>query len=198
MEMKVYGAYGSNINLEQMACRCPNADVYKVGYINGYRLTFRSGGFANIEKSEGDRVPVLLWTITEQCERALDHYEGYPSFYIKQDIPVEIDDGNDEIEAMFYVMTAEHCRKMRPPTQYYYRGIERGYESNGMPTVELKAAFERCMAEMNDKTYSCNGCGQRLDFDRDVIWVTSSYGLCEKCYDKLSEAELEKIREEYE
>ena len=131
MEMKVYGAYGSNINLEQMVCRCPNADVYKVGYINGYRLTFRNGGFANIEKSEGDRVPVLLWIITEQCEEALDHYEGYPSFYIKQNIPVEID-----------------CRKMRPPTEYYYRGIERGYESNGMPTEELKAAFERCMAEV--------------------------------------------------
>ena len=57
MKTKIYGAYGSNINLEQMAYRCPHAEVYKVGYINGYRLTFRSGGFANIEKSEGDRVP---------------------------------------------------------------------------------------------------------------------------------------------
>lgn len=148
MEMKIYGAYGSNINLEQMACRCPNADVYKVGYINGYRLTFRSGGFANIEKSEGDRVPVLLWIITEQCEEALDHYEGYPSFYIKQNIPVEIDDGKDMVDAMFYIMDDKYCRKMRPPTEYYYRGIERGYESNGMPTEELKAAFERCMAEV--------------------------------------------------
>lgn len=54
MKTKIYGAYGSNINLEQMAYRCPHAEVYKVGYINGYRLTFRSGGFANIEKSEGD------------------------------------------------------------------------------------------------------------------------------------------------
>lgn len=57
MKTKIYGAYGSNINLAQMAYRCPHAEVYKVGYINGYRLTFRSGGFANIEKSEGDRVP---------------------------------------------------------------------------------------------------------------------------------------------
>ena len=71
MKTKIYGAYGSNINLEQMAYRCPHAEVYKVGYINGYRLTFRSGGFANIEKSEGDRVPVLLWVITEQCEKTL-------------------------------------------------------------------------------------------------------------------------------
>ena len=148
MKTKIYGAYGSNINLEQMAYRCPHAEVYKVGYINGYRLTFRSGGFANIEKSEGDRVPVLLWVITEQCEKTLDHYEGYPSFYIKQNISVEIDNGEDTIEAMFYVMDDKYCQKMQTPTEYYYGGIERGYKSNGMPVEELKTAFERCMAEV--------------------------------------------------
>ena len=119
MKTKIYGAYGSNINLEQMAYRCPHAEVYKVGYINGYRLTFRSGGFANIEKSEGDRVPV------------------------------EIDNGEDTIEAMFYVMDDKYCQKMQTPTEYYYGGIERGYKSNGMPVEELKTAFERCMAEVN-------------------------------------------------
>ncbi len=150
MKTKIYGAYGSNINLEQMAYRCPHAEVCKVGYINGYRLTFRSGGFANIEKSEGDRVPVLLWVITEQCEKTLDHYEGYPSFYIKQNISVEIDNGEDTIEAMFYVMDDKYCQKMQTPTEYYYGGIERGYKkSNGMPVEELKTAFERCMAEVN-------------------------------------------------
>lgn len=149
MKTKIYGAYGSNINLEQMAYRCPHAEVCKVGYINGYRLTFRSGGFANIEKSEGDRVPVLLWVITEQCEKTLDHYEGYPSFYIKQNISVEIDNGEDTIEAMFYVMDDKYCQKMQTPAEYYYGGIERGYKSNGMPVEELKTAFERCMAEVN-------------------------------------------------
>ena len=73
--------------------------------------------------------------------------------------------------------------------------IESGVEAY-IPDVPKQ--HDSYMAEVNDKTYGCNGCGQRLDFDRDVIWVTSSCGLCEKCYNKLSEAELEKIREEYE
>ena len=85
-------------------------------------------------------MPVLLWVITEQCEKTLDHYEGYPSFYIKQNISVEIDNGEDTIEAMFYVMDDKYCQKMQTPTEYYYGGIERGYTSNGMPVEELKTA----------------------------------------------------------
>lgn len=72
-----------------------------------------------------------------------------PSFYIKQNISVEIDNGEDTIEAMFYVMDDKYCQKMQTPTEYYYGGIERGYKSNGMPVEELKTAFERCMAEVN-------------------------------------------------
>ena len=94
-------------------------------------------------------MPVLLWVITEQCEKTLDHYEGYPSFYIKQNISVEIDNGEDTIEAMLYVMDDKYCQKMQTPTEYYYGGIERGYKSNGMPVEELKTAFDRCMAEVN-------------------------------------------------
>lgn len=149
MEKKIYGAYGSNINLEQMANRCPMAEVFGVGYINGYRLTFRHGGFANIEKSDGDRVPVLLWTITDQCEEALDFYEGYPRFYTKTSIPVEFDNGNDKVDAMFYIMNDRYCVKMEQPTSGYYYGIKRGYKANGMPVAELKTALDRCMSEVN-------------------------------------------------
>lgn len=73
-----------------------HAEVYKVGYINGYRLTFRKQEalptLKNLKESE---CLVLLWVITEQCEKTLDHYEGYPSFYIKQNISVEIVNGEE-------------------------------------------------------------------------------------------------------
>lgn len=49
MARKIYGAYGSNINLRQMAYRCPNAKVIGQGILNDYELTFRRGGYANIE-----------------------------------------------------------------------------------------------------------------------------------------------------
>ena len=42
MEYKrLYIAYGSNINLEQMAHRCPNSKVVSTEMMQGYELEFR-------------------------------------------------------------------------------------------------------------------------------------------------------------
>ena len=41
MEERLYFAYGSNINLDQMAFRCPNAEVEGPVTLDGYRLAFR-------------------------------------------------------------------------------------------------------------------------------------------------------------
>ena len=40
MKRKIYGAYGSNMNLEQMAHRCPKAKVIGSGILQDYKLTF--------------------------------------------------------------------------------------------------------------------------------------------------------------
>lgn len=37
----LYAAYGSNLNIEQMAKRCPKAKISGVGYVEGYILTFQ-------------------------------------------------------------------------------------------------------------------------------------------------------------
>ena len=81
---RMYFAYGSNINLDQMSVRCPNATVIGPVTLNNYELTFRGRmdgcGVANIEPKKGSAVPGLLWHITPQCEAALDVYEGAPKF----------------------------------------------------------------------------------------------------------------------
>ena len=46
--------------------------------------------------------------------------------------------------------------------------------------------------------YGCDICGKRKDWDKEIIWITSSYGICDECYDKLSKEELEKLYEKYE
>ena len=38
---RLYIAYGSNINLEQMAFRCPNSKIVGTRMIPGYELEFR-------------------------------------------------------------------------------------------------------------------------------------------------------------
>ena len=103
MGKKKYVAYGSNLNVCQMARRCPNATVFGIGKIRDYQLTFR--GVATIVPEQGRVVPVGVWEIDEKDEKALDIYEGYPSFYRKETIPVEMANG-ETIDGMVYIMNS--------------------------------------------------------------------------------------------
>lgn len=52
--------------------------------------------------------------------------------------------------------------------------------------------------EEKENTYCCDKCGNKKDFDKEIVWITSSYGVCEECYQKLTEEELEKLEKEFE
>ncbi|MGN0683001.1 MAG: gamma-glutamylcyclotransferase [Oscillospiraceae bacterium] len=92
--------------------------------------------------------------MTERCERNLDRYEGYPGFYKKTEIPVELEAGTQT--AMVYVMNDAAKGKFRLPVEYYYYGIQDGYEDNGLPLDYLEKALEECKVEVV-KGGNCNG-----------------------------------------
>lgn len=76
---KLYVAYGSNLNKEQMRYRCPTAKFVGTGIIEGYELQFKGalhGACATIAPKEGAAVPVGIWTIQKPDEKRLDLYEG--------------------------------------------------------------------------------------------------------------------------
>ena len=82
-----YLAYGSNLSLERMAKRCPDAVVAGTAKIPGYRLLFKksgSGFYATIEQDANCFVPALVYKISEFDEALLNRYEGYPKFYYKR------------------------------------------------------------------------------------------------------------------
>ena len=33
--------------------------------------------------------------------------------------------------------------------------------------------------------YGCDICGERKDCASDIVWLTSSFGVCQDCYDKI-------------
>ena len=111
-----YIAYGSNMVQEQMAVRCPDARLIGTGYIAGARLEFYLHATVKKTGDQRNRVPVAVWEINDRDERSLDRYEGYPSYYIKEEWPVHMDDGS-EITGMIYLMNM--IRKSPPHTQYY-------------------------------------------------------------------------------
>ncbi len=48
MEENLYFAYGSNLDLEQMAQRCPDAEIVGPVRLENYELRFRGSGFATV------------------------------------------------------------------------------------------------------------------------------------------------------
>jgi len=146
----LYFAYGSNINLNQMAYRCPAAEVVGPVVLNDYKLLFRGNyrgnGVATIAPHKGRKVHGLLWRITPECEKSLDVYEGFPRLYDKQ--PVTVRDQNGQaVTVMAYVMT-DLCREPAVPSNVYYNGILEGYRQNGLPTAALERAWEHSVKEV--------------------------------------------------
>ncbi len=138
----LYIAYGSNLNLPQMAMRCPTAKVVGTSELKDYELLFRGGrrsSVATVEPLKGSSVPVLLWKLRERDLQALDRYEGYPSFYRKEIHPVELN--GKSIQAMVYIMNDGH--PFGSPSDYYLGTILEGYESAGFDTEVLEQAVDK-------------------------------------------------------
>lgn len=147
--MKLYIAYGSNMHTGQMAQRCYSAKVLGKGILRGYRMMFRGAhrsGVATIERSDGDSLPVLLWEITEDDEKALDRYEGYPHLYRKEMIPVFFD--GRKLRAMAYVMNERYPYTV--PSRGYESIIARGYRDMGVPRRILDRAIKETMEAIYD------------------------------------------------
>lgn len=139
---KLYVAYGSNLNLSQMAHRCPGAELAFTGELLGYELTFRrpSRGWtsvANIERVEGARTPVGVWRINGAHERALDSYEGYPYLYTKRNVWVCEKPGH-MVRAMAYVLVDDSV-PLQAPADPYRETVLMGYWQCELPLDFLQA-----------------------------------------------------------
>lgn len=142
----IYLAYGSNLNLKQMACRCPTARVMGSAKLTGYRLLFRGGNggaVATIERQKGGSVPVLLWRITPYDEETLDRYEGYPHLYRKETVKVRFK--GQWVSAMVYIMN--EGRPLGTPGRCYYEVIRQGYMDTGFDISVLNKAVRDSAAQ---------------------------------------------------
>lgn len=120
-------AYGSNLNTEQMAWRCPGAKVVAKGWLHDYRLVFQGrpdNAHANVIPAKGYDVPVLIWEISRYDEMALDRYEGVRGgYYTKEYVTIEVD-GKPE-EALIYIMSPN---PYGIPSDGYLETIAEGYK----------------------------------------------------------------------
>ena len=141
-EKRYYIAYGSNLSVEQMAYRCPDAKIAGMAALKNWKLVFRN--HATIERAIGRVVPVLVWEISPQDEQNLDLYEGFPSYYRKENLEITMTDlhghSPQRITAMVYLMN--DGRPLHAPSKEYYQVLEEGYKRFGFNPYLLEKALE--------------------------------------------------------
>ena len=87
-----------------------------------------------------------VWEISERDEGNLDLYEGYPNYYRKEDLNIELlrEEAEPEmVTAMVYIM--ENDFGHRAPSRYYYKVLHDGYKAFHFPMHILEGALKECM-----------------------------------------------------
>lgn len=151
MKENYYFAYGSNMNLEQMEYRCPDAEVVGKAVLKDCRLVFRGNrngnGVASVVPDPGKEVQGLLWKITPRCEQSLDFYEGYPWLYGKEEITVQTKTG-EVTKAAVYIMNEPYQSQPALPCDLYLKGILDGCRQNQLPQKDVRRAVEETKKEL--------------------------------------------------
>ena len=179
------------MDLDQMAYRCPKAEVVENVRLEGYRLTFAAAGsgLATIFPEEGSHVAGGRWALTGDCEKSLDLYEGYPDFYDKQEITVK-NKGGREIKAIVYIMTKDYMQNFNPPGRSYLTGILKGCRQNQIPTEPILKAGNRLCRERRRRVSQRS----REKPDRNDEEKTKDRNLTEVFQDHLPCSDADKCR----
>lgn len=132
--MKMF-AYGMNTNLDQMAGRCPGAVSLGTAWIDNYEFVFRA--HADIARSPGSICYGVLWDINSTHLKSLDALEGYPYYYTRFHVRVNI--GDHSVYALTYQMTDQSY--LQEPGAGYLEMVTKGYRQNGVPTDQIDRAI---------------------------------------------------------
>ena len=83
--MTLYAAYGTNLDPDRMAERCPHSPLHATGWLTGWRLTFGGeehgwdGALPTIVQDPIEQVFVAVYDVSKEDESALDAWEGADS-----------------------------------------------------------------------------------------------------------------------
>jgi gamma-glutamylcyclotransferase (GGCT)/AIG2-like uncharacterized protein YtfP len=147
-------SYGMNTNIGGMRLRCPDAVCLGKAVLYEHRFDFRY--HADVAQQPGSLVHGLLWELDDVGLGYMDKVEGYPTYYTREEIWVDADDGNQYLAWVY---------KMQPgdgfefPHDSYLQMVHEGYVSNDIPTDQIWTAMERCY-----EGYNNYGLSERLGY----------------------------------
>lgn len=167
--MKLYFAYGANLNISNMRYRCPDAVAVESFDLAGWSLAF--SGVATIRPDPVGVVSGALWAISDEDEQALDTFEGWPTLYRKEILTC------DGLEFMVYVMNSDRAWL---PSSGYFMSIAQGYRDWGLDFARLEAALAKTQQEIDhDDLYSrtYTGSGRFLGPLENGLYLESGHDL---------------------
>lgn len=138
---RLYFAYGSNMDVAQMADRCPGARIVEGAVLADYRFIIAPRGYANVVPAPGEAVMGLLWEISAANEASLDRYEGVrPGLYHQDEFAVLTTAGRS-VQAMLYLASESGTGLPQPG---YLEGIVAAARHHGLPAdyiTRLESSF---------------------------------------------------------
>lgn len=130
----LYAAYGTNLDPQRMADKCPHSPLQGTGWLEGWRLTFSGedlgwdGPMATIVPDTFDHVFVAVYDVAEEDIEALDKWEGPVGAWRKMKVRVQL--LSDEVLAFAYILDAYEGGL---PSASYLGVIAEAAEAGGAP-----------------------------------------------------------------
>jgi gamma-glutamylcyclotransferase (GGCT)/AIG2-like uncharacterized protein YtfP len=134
-------SYGMNTNINSMKIRCPTATVIGTGWVNNFSLVFRY--YADVQTEVGKRCYGVVWQLTEKDLASIDQLEGYPHYYTRFPVKVNMVDQLNAAptQAIVYQMIDQSFEEL--PSNGYYQTLAAGYQDARIPLTQLNNAVKR-------------------------------------------------------
>ncbi len=146
-DFKRYIAYGSNLNIKEMHKRCPGVLVCATSILKDYKLVSNKVGdnaYLSIKKEKGHQVPVVIWKLTKEHEKALDEYENYPNLYYKKEFKLKVflirKNKFEKIKCFTYIMNEGYPEG--EAKEEYINICMKGYKDFNFDQKILKEVFK--------------------------------------------------------
>lgn len=127
--MTLYFAYGSNMDCEAMARRCPASRPVGLGKLPRHRFLISSDGYATVVRDPRRTVHGVVWDLALSDIPSLDRYESLSTgLYSKISQPVVLPGGAKR--ALVYIGRSSRPGKPKPG---YLEGVLAAARSWGLP-----------------------------------------------------------------
>jgi gamma-glutamylcyclotransferase (GGCT)/AIG2-like uncharacterized protein YtfP len=131
--MPVYFAYGSNMDTQAMAQRCPRSKPIGTGRLARHRFALTPDGYGNVVRDPRKVVHGVLWDLALADVRALDAYEEVGRGLYRKVIQPIIKSSGGSAQALVYVAQGEGGR----PRDGYMEGVLAAAQAWEFPSLYL-------------------------------------------------------------